>query len=333
MKEALYYSKTEEIENAVQCFLCPHECVIPEGKEGLCQVRKNERGKLYSLIYEEFSSSYMEPVEKKPLYHFYPGRRILSLGTVGCNLRCKFCNQYNISQTGLEETPTHKMSADESVILAKEYLSLGIAYDYNEPIINFEYILEGMVKARRYGLKNVLVTNGFINEKPLMDLLLYIDAVSVDIKSFRNDFYKTVCEGSLKPVLRTVEMIVKEGAHLEINVLLIPELNDSVGELEALVDWIYSLGPSIPLHFSRCFPAYQMKKEVTPLTSLTRAKAIAQKKLKFVYLENTWEDNFNDTYCPFCEELLIKRGGQGVRILNLNKNKCGKCGREINIIM
>lgn len=330
MKEALYYKQSTEVENAVQCLLCPHKCVIADGKEGLCRVRKNEKGKLYSFIYDEFACSYMEPIEKRHLYHFYPGKKILSLGTIGCNLHCKFCNQSHISQVGVDGTPTQRISADESVILAKQYLSLGVAYDYNEPIVNFEYIMEAMVKAHRYSLKNVLVINGFVNEKPLMDLLLYADAISVDIKSFNDDFYRQVCGGNLDTVLKTVELIVKNGPHLEVSMLLIPELNNAEEEIESLVDWLYSLNPHIPLHFLHYSPAYELGREATSSIALMKAKDIAQKKMNFVYLD---EDGFNLTHCPFCGEPLIKRQGKHVKILDMDKDRCKKCGNKINIIV
>jgi pyruvate formate lyase activating enzyme len=330
MKEALYYKQNEEVENAVQCLLCPHKCVIAEGEEGLCRVRKNEKGKLYSFIYDEFTSAYMEPIEKRHLYHFYPGKKILSLGTIGCNLHCKFCNQSHISQVGVDGTPTQRISADESVILAKQYLSFGVAYDYNEPIVNFEYIMEAMVKAHRYGLKNVLVINGFINEKPLMDLLLYADAVSVDMKSFNDDFYRQICGGNIDTVLKTVELIAKNGPHLEVSMLLISGLNDSEEGIEALVHWLSSLNPHIPLHFLGYSPAYKLGREATSLDVLIRARDIAQKKMKFVYLD---ENGFNLTYCPFCKEPLINRQGQHVKILDIDKGQCKKCGNKINIIM
>ncbi|MCK5534689.1 AmmeMemoRadiSam system radical SAM enzyme [bacterium] len=330
MKEALYYTQSEEVENAVQCLLCPHKCIIPEGHEGFCRVRRNEKGKLYSFIYEEFTASYIEPIEKRHLYHFHPGKKILSLGTVGCNLRCKFCNQSKISRVSIDDVPTHKISADEAVILAKQFLSFGIAYDYNEPMINFEYLMEAIVKARRHNLKNVLLINGFINEKPLADILLYVDALSIGLKSFNDDFYKRVCGGNLDDVLRSIELAVKSGVHLEVNVLLIPELNDSEEEIEALVDWLYSLNPRIPLHFLRYFPAYEMVKDVTPLSTLIKARDIAKKKMRFVYVE---DNKPKDTYCSFCKEILVRRDGLQVKVLDVDKNKCKKCGNEINLVI
>jgi len=331
MKEALYWEGKEN--KKVQCLLCPHDCVIGEGKIGICRVRKNTEGKLYSLTYNEFTSVALDPIEKKPLYHFYPASEILSFGTVGCNFRCQFCQNWEISQQDFERATIRTITSDEAVRLAKNSDSVGIAYTYNEPLINYEWILETAQLAQRYDLKNVLVTNGYLNEEPLENLLPYVDAANIDVKSFRNEFYRKICAGSLDAVLRTVEIMVKRKKHVEITNLIIPTLNDSNEEIEDLTDWIYALNNEIPLHFSRYFPCYKMQIESTPLSTLERARKIAFKKLKYVYLGNVWELEYNRTYCPNCKTVLIERRGYQTEILDLEGNICRKCGEKISIIL
>lgn len=334
MKEALYWKEviTSKENKKVQCILCPHNCIISEDKIGICRIRKNIDGKLYSLTYNEFTSVAMDPIEKKPLYHFYPGSEILSFGTVGCNLRCQFCQNWEISQQDFGAIPTRTISPDEAVRLAKTSDSLGISYTYNEPLINYEWLFETAKLAQEYNLKNVLVTNGYLNEEPLEKLLPYIDAANVDVKSFRNESYRKICGGSLDAVLRNVEIMVKRKKHIELTNLLIPTLNDSTEEIEDLTDWIYALDKEIPLHFSRYYPCYKMEIPATPVSTLEKARKIALKKLKYVYLGNVWEVEYNSTCCPNCQSVLIERQGYKTKIVNLKDNTCGKCGEKINIL-
>lgn len=330
MKEALYWKEKED--KKVQCFLCPHNCIIGENKAGICRVRKNVDGKLYSLTYNEFTSVAMDPIEKKPLYHFYPATEILSFGTVGCNLHCQFCQNWEISQQSPENASTRTITPEEAVRLAKTSDSVGIAYTYNEPLINYEWLLETAQLAQKYNLKNVLVTNGYLNETPLENLLPYVDAANIDVKSFRNDFYRKICGGTLDAVLRTVEIIVKRKKHVEVTNLIVPTLNDSEEEMEDLVDWISALDVEIPLHFSRYFPCYKMQIEATPLATLEKARKIALKKLKYVYMGNVWEVEYNRTYCPNCQAVLIERRGYNTKIMDLKGDTCGKCGKKISIV-
>jgi pyruvate formate lyase activating enzyme len=330
MKEALYYLPLGK-ENKVQCFLCPHQCIINEGKTGICRTRKNVEGKLFALVYDQFTSVNMDPIEKKPLYHFYPGREILSLGTVGCNFKCQGCQNYEISQAEMGELPTRTVTSHDTIRLAKEYDSIGIAYTYNEPLINFEYLLETAHQTQKYDLKNVLVTNGYINEEPLVNLLPYIDAANVDVKSFRDDFYKDYCRGKLGDVLRTVEIMVRQKKHVEITNLVIPTFNDSDSEVEDLTDWLSSLSDQIPLHFSRYYPCYKMTIKATPLATLERVRRIAQKKLHYVYLGNVWEKPESNTYCPSCKEILIERRGYHTKVVGFEEGSCRNCGEKINI--
>ena len=283
MKEALYYKKLND--DSVQCLLCPKLCKIKEGKSGFCGARENIGNKLFSNIYSRVSSQGMDPIEKKPLYHFYPGSLILSLGTIGCNFACPFCQNWQISQE--HNVPTQNMSPSEAVEKALERSSVGIAYTYSEPMIWYEYVMDTAKLAKEKGLKNVLVTNGYINEKPIKELLPFIDAMNIDLKAFDEKFYKEICKGELEPVLKTIK-ICSTSCHVEITNLIIPRLNDTTRHFENLVNWIKeNIGADIPLHFSRYFPHYKMKtSSATPIETLEQAYEIAKRKLRYVYLGN-----------------------------------------------
>ncbi len=282
MKEALFYKNTGGKD--LQCFLCPHFCRIKDGGTGFCGVRKNVDGKLFTLNYGRISSVALDPIEKKPLYHFHPGEFILSAGTIGCNLSCLFCQNWSISKE--IQTPTEPVTSEDLIAKARELRSFGIAYTYNEPFIWYEFVLETAVLARKAGLKNILVTNGYVTEEPLREILPYIDAMNIDIKSIEDVFYKKVCSGSVAEVLDTIKTAVKS-CHVELTNLIIPTLNDSDDNFTKLVDWIYDFtGEDTPLHFSRYFPCYKMSIPPTPVDTLKRAEAIARKKLKRVYLGN-----------------------------------------------
>jgi len=282
MKEALFYEAKDN--SRVQCCLCPHNCLIAEGKLGLCGVRENQKGKLYSLIYEEITSVALDPIEKKPLYQFHSGESILSIGTKGCNLSCRFCQNWTISKD--LNTPTEKLTSEFIIERAKQLNSFGIAYTYNEPFIWYEFVLDTAKSAKKQGLKNILVTNGYVNLEPLKNILPFIDAMNIDLKSIEDEFYVNVCGGKLTPVLD----VIKESSnhcHIELTHLIIPTLNDSEESLIKLVDWVYgNLGDSVPLHFSRYFPCYKLDIPPTPIATLKKAEDIAKKKLKFVFLGN-----------------------------------------------
>lgn len=282
MKEALFYKESGG--GKVQCLLCPHFCLIAEGKTGFCGVRTHKGGRLYALNYGRVSSIALDPIEKKPLYHFHPGAFILSLGTVGCNLSCLFCQNWSISKE--VQTPTEPMRPEEVVARAERLRSFGIAYTYNEPFMWYEFIKETAAAARRAGLKNVLVTNGYVNPEPLEKILPLIDAANIDLKSIRDGFYRKVCSGRVAEVLTSIKMMAAS-CHVELTNLLIPTLNDSARDIADLVDWVYdNLGSDVPLHFSRYFPCYKMTLPPTPQETLHLARDIASKKLKKVYLGN-----------------------------------------------
>ncbi|MFA5038179.1 MAG: AmmeMemoRadiSam system radical SAM enzyme [Candidatus Omnitrophota bacterium] len=282
MKEAMYYRKKEA--GDVECLLCPQLCRIKKGGRGFCGVRVNEEGALYTINYGRVAAIALDPVEKKPLYRFHPGEMILSAGTIGCNLACLFCQNWSISKE--IQTPTESVTPASLIQQAQRLNSFGIAYTYNEPLMWFEFILETAKAARKAGLKNVLVTNGFVQPEPLAELLPFIDAANIDIKSIRDEFYRKVCAGRLQPVLETARTMAK-ACPVELTNLIIPTLNDSPEDISALIDWIAeNLGTEIPLHFSRYFPCYKMTIPPTPEATLLRAEAIAKKKLRFVYLGN-----------------------------------------------
>ena len=281
-KEASYYQKQED--NKVQCLLCPKNCIIaPEGV-GNCSVRKNIDGTLYSLVYGKTTGIAVDPIEKKPLYHFHPGESILSQGTRGCNLGCVFCQNWQISQN--PNAHLYDISSEAVINEAIRLNVFGIAYTYNEPFIWYEFVQETAKLAKQKGIDNVLVTNGYINPDPLEEILPFISAMNIDLKAMDNQFYRLICKATLDPVLNTIKR-AKQSTHIELTNLIIPTLNDSDVQIEKLVTWIFNnTGADTPLHLSRYFPCYELDLPPTPIETLKRAKAIAEKKLKNVYLGN-----------------------------------------------
>jgi len=257
-KEALFYKKLKN--KIVQCELCPHFCTIKQGKRGKCGARENKDGKLISLVYGKPCSMALDSIEKKPLYHFYPGSKTFTIATVGCNLSCKHCQNWEISQAEIEQIHFWNVKPEEIIELTKESGSNIISFSYNEPSIFYEYLLDIAKLAKKEGMKTVMVTNGFINPKPLKLLLKYIDAFNVDLKSINEKFYENICGARLQPILEALKIIHKSGKHLEITNLLIPRNNDSDEEITKLVKWIKeNLSTDVPLHFSAFFPCYNMK--------------------------------------------------------------------------
>lgn len=297
---------------------------------GVCMGRENQGGVLYATNYGKVVSIALDPIEKKPLYHFYPGTEILSTGPNGCNLKCGHCQNWSISQV---ESPTEYVSPEKLVELALKYNSIGIAYTYTEPLIWYEYIKDTAQIAKEKNLKNVLVTNGYINEPPLLELLPLIDAMNIDVKSMENDFYTKVCKGKVEPVLKTTELSIKKGVHVEITNLIMPTLNDSDEQIKKLVDWLAGIDDKIPLHFSRYFPHYKTNLPPTPVATLERAFKIARQKLKYVYVGNVYVEKTSDTLCPQCSNVLVKRDGYFTRMVGIKDKKCSSCGREIDFIL
>lgn len=294
----------------------------------MCRARRNVDGKLVYLYYGRFSSIALDPIEKKPLYHFFPGSTILSLGAIGCNLACKFCQNWEIAQS---ETPTREITPETVAELALERRTddcIGVAYTYNEPLVGYEFVLDTARAVQDAGLQNVLVTNGEINPEPLGELLPYIDALNIDVKGFTEEYYRELCGGRLAPVLETARL-AKRQSHVELTTLLIPGKNDAPEELKALVDWVADeLGEDTPLHFSRYFPQYRLNLPATPLETLEMAREIALRRLKFVYIGNAWELGEADTRCPECGKLVIERRGYQVES-QLVDGHCPECGARI----
>lgn len=325
-KEALFYTTDEN--GKILCTLCPQSCHIKEGGIGFCNARKVENGVLYTLNYGNISSASMDPIEKKPLYHFRPGKYIFSVGSFGCNFRCGFCQNYSISQ---DKPNTQYLSPEELTNLAlKHENNVGIAFTYNEPSIWYEYIKDVCEQSKDKNIDLVLVSNGYISKEPLETLFPYIKAANIDLKAFGNKFYREVCGGDVSVVKNNIEKI-HDKCHLEITTLLIEGYNDSDEEVSSLCKWISNLNPNIPLHLSRYFPTYKFDAPATSLDRMSACKDIAKEYLNYVYVGNVNNADRN-TYCPECGEILVNRSGFDTEVL-LNSKNCPSCGYEINIIL
>ncbi len=334
MKIADYFETLDS--KRVSCILCPHNCIIENGKSGFCRVRKNINGVLYSLNYGKISAVNVDSIEKKPLFHFYPGKKILSIGSIGCNLHCSFCQNYEISQFNEQQYSFCKELSLEKIVeyAQKTDGNIGLAYTYNEPTVFFEYMAECAREIKKKNMLNVSVTNGYIQEKPLKESFEYIDAYSVDLKSFSNKFYKNITGGTLEPVKNNLKLIRESGKHLEIENLIIPELNDETKEFEEMIKWISGeLGENTILHINRYYPAYLLKTAPSPESKFIELYKIAKKYLKYVYVGNVETDYGQDTFCGKCGNLIIKREGYNIKIEKGNENgKCSKCGEKIFIV-
>lgn len=332
IKEALWYEQLPE--GKVHCRLCPHDCTFGPGKSGKCRVRKNVEGTLFSANYGQAGGYALDPIEKKPLYHFFPGTYILSAGAKGCNLKCEFCQNWQLAHGDHEEVDITPMGLVNALGRYQSYYDvIGLAYTYSEPFMWYEFVLDACRLARKSGLKNVIVTNGFIKEEPLQQLLPYVDALNIDIKAFNEEFYEKVAHGSLEPVLETAQAAKKCGCHVELTTLLIPGLNDSEGEIQSLVSWVATaLGRETPLHFSRYFPNYKLHLEPTPMETLTRARKMALTVLDHVYLGNAGPGDFVNTFCPECGTRIISRDSGHVEVSSLYDGNCTQCGQKLNII-
>jgi pyruvate formate lyase activating enzyme len=333
-KEALFWKPAKN--EAVQCLLCPHHCVIAPEKQGICGVRRNEHGKLFSLIYGACSSIAVDPIEKKPLYHFYPGSQVLSFGSVGCTFRCDHCQNYQISMVRPDETSLQEVLPETVAEMAKSHGCRGVAWTYNEPSIWHEYTLDAAKLMKKAGLYTVYVTNGYIEEDPLKQISPYLDAMNVDVKAFHDEFYRTVCKARLAPVLQTCERAKTLGIHLELTYLVIPGYNDDASEIKGFCSWVKEkLGAETPVHFSRFHPDYKMADtKPTPTSTLLACHTIAKEAgLQFVYLGNIPHGDYDNTYCPSCKNLLVERYGFSARVKGLEKGKCTRCGKEISLRM
>jgi len=330
MQEALYY---KELGNErVGCLLCPHGCIIEPGQFGECRTRQNRNGRLYTESYGILSSISTDPVEKKPLYHFLPGHSILSIGSFGCNLACDFCQNCEISQID-QRIFSRRPFRDPDDVVNKALLhknNIGLAYTYNEPTVYYEYMFKCAELIKEKGLSNVMVTNGYINPAPLEELFPFLDAFNVDLKSFRNQFYRDRSNASLKPVLRTIARIAKSGKHLELTFLIIPDLNDDENEWKEMIQWISdNCGRSAILHVSRYFPHFKMNKPPTPISTIQAFIELAREKIDYIYPGNTPQLD-NHTYCPDCGNLLIERFLYDSRLKGIGPyGNCTSCNSKI----
>ncbi len=330
MIEARFYLTRQN--NKVICKLCPHECIISDGKSGVCKVRGNIGGKLYSFVYAKPVTTNFDPIEKKPLYHFYPGTKILSIGTLGCNMKCFFCQNSEISQIKSLSDNLPVISPGEIILMAgSRKNNTGIAYTYNEPIVFYEYMLDIARLARESNYKNVMVSNGFINPQALCELLEVIDAFNIDLKSFDDNFYREHTHSRLNPVLETIKSVKKSGKHLEITNLVIPGLNDNKDTFKEMIKWINNeCGSDTVFHLSRYFPRYKCDLPPTPENTLNELFQIASEHLHFVYAGNYETHSGNNTVCPVCHSLLIERQGYYTSLTGLdNKGYCRTCNEKI----
>ncbi len=317
----------------VQCLLCPFKCVLDEGERGVCRVRANIDGKLVSLVYGKPAAVHIDPIEKKPIFHMLPGSKAFSIATFGCNLGCKFCQNWQLSQSNPEDNKSYTMPPEEVVKLAKTYRCKSIAYTYSEPTVFYEYTYDTSVIAKSKGIKNVLVSAGFININPLRKLAKYTDAANIDLKGFTEEYYRDVCFGALKPILKTLEILAEEGVILEITNLIVPTLNDDMEIIKKMCKWIYrNLGSQFPLHFSRFYPMYKLKNlPPTPVETLIEARKIAlEVGLDFVYVGNVYTEDGETTFCPNCNNKVVERYGYNITSYNIDsKGRCKYCGNKI----
>jgi len=331
MKQAMVYEKLER--GDVTCHLCAHNCLIHNGKRGLCAVRENQDGTLYSLVYGKVISSNMDPIEKKPLFHFLPGSTSLSIATVGCNFRCKHCQNYEISQYPHAEKFTiqgRDMTPEDIVNAAAEHGCESISYTYTEPTIFFEFAYDCAQLARTKGIRNVFVSNGYTGPDAARLVAPYLDANNIDLKG-SDTFYRNICGARLQPVQDTIRLMKELGVWVEVTTLIIPDLNDAEKDLSDIAEFIASVDPAIPWHVSQFHPTYKlMDKPVTPVASLRRARDIGLRAgLKYVYEGNVPGEGGENTYCPSCGKLLIKRFGYAILKNALRGNSCSACNTPI----
>ncbi len=328
--EARYYEKLPH--NKIKCTLCPRECVIDDRERGYCGVRENRGGKYYTLVHSRVVSLNVDPIEKKPFFHYAPGSLAFSIATAGCNVNCKMCQNWEISQVRPEQVPSQHLPPRQAAQMARRTGSKVIAYTYTEPVIFFEYMVDTADAARKEGVKNCVVTNGYIRLEPLRDLCARVDAIKIDLKAYSEKFYREVVRGELKPVLEALSAIRKTPVWLEIVYLVTPSLNDSDSEFQGLARWVKKeLGPDVPVHFSRFHPQYLLKNlPPTPVKTLERARAIAKAEgLHYAYVGNVPGHPGENTYCPGCGKAVVERYGFRVRAMRLKKGRCEACGRPV----
>jgi pyruvate formate lyase activating enzyme len=330
LPEARYWESMPD--GRVHCLLCPKECRPGNKQRGDCGVRENRAGVYYSLSYRRPCTIHRDPIEKKPFFHVLPGTEALSLATVGCNLHCKFCQNWQISQSTPEDVETRDTSPDDIVAQAASLGTPSIAYTYGEPTVFIEYVEDIAKLGRAKGLRSVVVSNGYMQKTPLLDLCGVVDAIKIDLKAFEDSYYRDVCGGTLRPVLDTITAIRERKVWLELVYLVVPTLNDDMGKVREMARWIIAnLGPDVPLHFSRFFPQYLLANlPPTPVSTLDQAYQICREAgLHYVYVGNVPGHKGENTYCPNCSKEIIARSGYRLERLDVEKGKCRFCGHAI----
>jgi len=318
-----------------QCRLCPHRCKLAPNEKGKCGVRINEDGVLRSLIYGMCAAVSEDPIEKKPLFHVYPGSKVLSVGTVGCNLFCQHCQNWSLSRGDPELGRFNRMMPDSVVRIAKASGCRGVAFTYNEPTVWMEFVIDTLRLAKDAGLYTSVVSNGYVESKPWEELCCFLDAANIDVKAFSDCFYHEVCGGHLQPVLETISIAHKKDVHVELTYLIIPGKNDNTEELEKFCFWVKNeLGVDVPIHFTAFHPDGKMRDvPPTPLGKLKKAADIARNTgLHYVYIGNVLESGSEDTICPNCGSILIERHGYKTIVHQLVDSRCGKCGFNIPLL-
>jgi len=316
----------------VRCTLCPRRCVVPDKGRGYCRVRENRGGKYYSLVYGRPCALNLDPIEKKPFFHVYPGSKSYSIATVGCNICCKFCQNWDISQASPEDVKVSYKSPADIAAAALKAKARTIAYTYTEPVVFSEYVADCAAAGKKAGIESVMVSNGFISNEALKSVLPVLKAVKIDLKSFSQSFYADVCDGQLQPVLDTLKRLANSGVWYEIVVLIIPSLNDGADEIKKMSAWIVKeLGQNVPVHFSRFHPMYKMRNiSPTPLKTLREIRQIAlDAGIKFVYIGNTPGEESQNTICPSCKTILIRRYQYSILENNIIGGLCEKCKTKI----
>lgn len=331
LKEAMFYEQADGVK--IKCMLEPRQCIVNDWERGYCGAKENRGGKYYSLVYSKPCAVYVEPIERDHFYHVLPGREFLGIGTAGCNLGCKFCETWQISQVRPEETKIQNLSPEDAVQMALNKGCKVIAFTYNEPVICYEFTLETAKAAKKAGIKTLCHSAGYIYPEPLKTLLAQIDAINIDLKGFSEKYYQEICGVDLEQVLNTLKIIKQENVMLEITNLLVTGKNDSRDDIHKMTSWIAeNLGTDIPIHFLRFFPNYQLTDLLaTPLETLEMACQIASSNgINFVYIGNAPESEYQSTFCPICKNVLIQRSEIEVTISGLNESgKCQKCGNNI----
>jgi pyruvate formate lyase activating enzyme len=332
MKEARFWSLYD---GKVKCEFCARQCVVAEGKAGVCAVRVNENNKMYTKNYGLAAPIKVDPIGKKPLFHFYPESLVLSLGTAGCNFKCDYCQNFELSQTGIENVQTRKLTPKKILLMAKKNRCDGVAWTYNEPTIWYEFVYDSAKFMRKKGYFNVFITNGYIEKEPFKKLSPFIDAINVDIKSFSDEFYAKISRAHLKPVLATCILAKELGLHIEISYLVVPPLNSHPQEIQKLSRWIINkLGKDTPLHFLRFFPMHRLTDiATTSKEALVEAQRVAKMEgLSNVYINNMPGTTYQDTYCPDCGEMLIHRDDFFTILNRAPEGKCPRCKGEVLMV-